>query len=169
MYVSDAIGRIVEELEFMEAERRELNANGPHFRIVHRCGERFAPPGRRGKVVAVYLVHRGRTVQVRLGAILLGLFEYMARRNKLAQTAKQIESGTRASCSSGTWRASALTRCIPRRYVRVYVKRIRAALGEALREAGLGEVPDAVLASDDMATNETGYRLRGTVEWTPIV
>ena len=44
MYASDPPERIVEELEFIVAERHQLQANGPHFRILYRCpGGQFAP------------------------------------------------------------------------------------------------------------------------------
>jgi hypothetical protein len=48
------------------------------------------------------------------------------------------------------------------------MERIRKAIAKALREAELDIEPDAVLASEDTATNETGYRLHGIFEWLHI-
>ena len=149
MYGSEAIGKIIDELELLEAERHQLHQRGPHFRIIHRYREPHSPCGVHEEVAVVFLVQAGRAFQVRLGTILSILFDFLARHNQLAQTAKQIAKGTG----------------IPRRYVRVYMDRIGAALATALREAGLDMEPDAVLASEDTAMNETGYRLHGTFEW----
>jgi len=167
MYASDEVDKIVEELEFIETERRQLHANGPHFRILHRSARQFTPCGSY-EPVAAYLVHAGRTYQVRLGT-LLGLFDYMARHNKLAQTARQIERGTRTGSSMVGRLAAVPARRIPRRYIRVYTGRIRMALGKALHEAGIEVSPDAVLVSEECAMNETGYRFHATFEWLHIV
>lgn len=165
MSVSDTASRIVEELEFIEAERCQLNAKGPHFRIIHRYSERFVPCGPHEEIAAAYLVHAGRTVQVGLGTALLGLFDYMALHNQISQTARQIESGTRPSRSPGVRRTALARSGIPRRYVRIYLDRICFALGIALQKAGIEIKPEAVLVSEETAMNEKGYRLRGTFEW----
>ena len=97
------------------------------------------------------------------------MFDFLARHNQLAQTATQIERGTRTDHLRGHRRAKTFlggaATGVPRRYVRVYVDRIRAALGSALGQAELSIEPVAVLVSEETATNETGYRLRGTFEW----
>ena len=166
MYASDALERIVEELEFIEAEKRQLHANGPHFQILCRSGQDLYNPS---EVIAVYLVYAGRTFQVALGASLLRLFGYMARHKRLAQTARQIENGTRAVAWSGRGRRTCFSAGgIPRRHIRIYVKRIRAALDSVLREAGLEIRSDAVLVSENTPTNETGYRLYSTLGWLHI-
>ncbi len=164
MYASDPVDRIIEELEFIEAERRQFHENGPHFRIVHRSPRQLTPCNFHEKV-AVYLIHRGRTFHVGLGTTLVTLFDYMACHNRLAQTARQIENGTRPQGPLEGRRTVVRVSSIPRRYVRVYADRIRAALGLAFRNAGLEVSPDAVLVSEETALNEAGYRLRGTFEW----
>ena len=160
----ETISKIIDELEYIDAERRELSANGPQFRIVHRSPQSFTPCSLHETVV-VYLVHQGRAFQVQLGTTLVALFDYVARHNRVAQTAKQIENGTRSQRGLEERRSGVRARGIPRRYVRVYTDRIRAALGLALRDAGLEINPDAVLVSEETALNEIGYRLRGTFEW----
>jgi len=165
MSVSEAVDRIIDELEFIEAERRQLKAKGPHFMIVQRDGEQCNACASHRDFAAVYLLHQGRFFQVSLGTVLMRLFDYLARHNRVAQTAKQIENGTRIDLSLRVPRDAVSTSVIPRRYVRVYVRRIRQALGVALRQAGLEIESDAVLASDGTALNEVGYRFHGTFEW----
>jgi len=167
MYASDGTKRIIEELEYLETGRRQIRERGPHFRIIHRYNPQFTPCGPHEEIAAVYLIHAGNAIQVRLGTILLTLFDFMARHNQLAQTAVQIERGTRTGGPRRFNHASAsdLTSGILRRYVRVYIDRIRVALGRALREAVLDTEPAAVLISEETALNQTEYRLRGTFEW----
>lgn len=164
---SEAISKIVDELEFLDAERRQLKANGPHFRIVHRSPQPFAPCSLHEKA-AVFLIHHGQMFQVGLGTTVVKLFDYMARHNRLAQTAREIENGIRAQREWSGLGGAALASGISTRYVRVYAGRIRAALGLALRNAGLEINPNAVLTSEGTALNEVGYRLRGTFEWLHI-
>lgn len=165
MYDSDATDRIIEEIEFIEAEWRQLREKGPHFRIIYRSDERSPFGASYQAPIAAYLVHKGRSFQVALGSVLIKLFDYMARHNRLVQTASQIEDGARAARFLEIRRRAGSRICIPRRYVRVYVERIRVALGLVLQRAGLGIGPEAVLVSEDTVMSETGYRLRGSFEW----
>jgi hypothetical protein len=165
MYASEMTMRIIEELEFLAAERSQAKERGPHFRIVHRYPQQNSPCGAHEEVSAICLVHAGRQYQVRLGTTLSVAFDFLARHNQLAQTAKQIERGTRPGRRGHRPSLGNLNAGIPRRYVRIYVERIRAAIAMALREAGLDIEPNAVLVSEDTAMNETAYRLRATFEW----
>lgn len=169
---SDAVIKIVEELEFLEAEKRRMRERGPHFRIVLRCSEPFVPCDGHEEISALYLVHARNSVQLRLGETLSILFNYLARHNRFAQTAKQIARGTHPRDIRVRSRISAdlsgRSSGIPARYVRVYIDRIREALGAALTEAGLDSRPESVLLSEKTVLNEVGYRLRATVEWHHI-
>ena len=60
------------------------------------------------------------------------------------------------------------TRRICRSYVRVYIERIRFALENAFREAGLPRDALGVLLSQETVMNEAGYRLKANFEWTHI-
>ena len=165
MYASDPTDRIIEEIEFIEAERRQSRESGPYFRIIHRSERRPDSYYSYQEAVAVFLVCKGRFFQVMLGSVLVKLFDYMARHNRLAQTARQVENGTRADPLFRMRRGIRPKNCIPRRYVRVYVDRIRVALGLVFRECGLGIRPDAVLISEETVMNESGYRLRASFQW----
>jgi hypothetical protein len=60
---------------------------------------------------------------------------------------------------------SKLWRAIPRAYVRVYINRVRAAIQQALEDAGMLMASDAVLVSEQTVMNEIGHRLNTTVDW----
>lgn len=167
MYASDPTDRIIEEIEFIEAERRESRESGPHFRIIHRSEHRSDSNYSYQEAVAVFLVCGDRFFQVMLGSVLVRLFDYMARHNRLAQTARQIENGTRVDPLFRAHRRTKPRNCTPRRYVRVYVDRIRVALDLVFQECGLGIRPESVLISEDTVMNEVGYRLRASFEWLP--
>ena len=66
MFAHDEMMTIIEEVDVLVAEIRELNENGPHFRILHR----FHAPGTDcapgEEVAGIYLVHRGREYHLRL-------------------------------------------------------------------------------------------------------
>ena len=152
-------------MAFIEAERRQLRAHGPHFRIVRRVAGQATPNSSHGEAVAVHLVHSGQLFQVGLGTVLVRLFAYLARHSQVAQTARQIERGTRVDRLMGSPPGGKSASGIPRRNVRVYVGRIRVAIALALKTAGLEIMPASVLASDVTAQNEVAYRIRGTFEW----
>lgn len=165
MYASDPADRIIDEIEFIEAERRESRESGPHFRIIHRSdGQLFTYPSYQ-EAIAVHLCHENRLFQLGLGSVLVALFDYLARHNRLAQNARQIEDGTRADPLFKMRRRTGPKNRIPRQYVRVYVDRIRMALGLVFQQYELGIRPEAVLVSEETVMNEVGYRLRASFEW----
>lgn len=148
---------IAEELEVLLMERRGLSARGPHFRILHRYNSaKGAPCGPGEEVAAVYLIWHGREFQLRLSTALRPLFDYLARHPRFFQSARQIECGMR---ESRFWRA------IPRAYIRIYIERVRTAIQQAIKEAGLLLNADDVLVSEQTVMNEVGYRLKATFDW----
>ena len=170
MFANDELMTIVEEIDVLVAEIRELNSAGPHFRIIHR----FHLPGTdcaAGEEVAgIYLVHRGREYLVPLSLALRLLFDYMARHTHLPQSAAQIEAGIRAE-RFYVEHASAVTgfgkfsRGIPRSYVKVYFERLRLALKRQFRKANLRMDAADVVITQETVMSEVGYRLRATFEW----
>lgn len=162
-----SVGRAV---DVMLAEASALKTRGPHFRIIHR----FADPETPGlcvageQVVGVFLYHRGHEFQVPLSTSLLLLFDYLAKHRRLPMSAKSIVAGMASDpfCRKHGLRglSGLLTRRISRRSVKVYIGRIRAALAEAFREAGLTTDPALVLVAEETTSNEVAYRLRATVD-----
>jgi hypothetical protein len=173
MFANDELMAIIEEVDVLVTELRERNEAGPHFRILHRFhapGSDCAPGE---EIAGVYLVHRGREYALSLSLALRILFDYLARHCHLPQSATQIEAGIRADRfyadhATAIMEHKALTRRIPRSYVRVYIERLRLAIKEALDEAGLRMDVCAVLSSQGTVMNEVGYRLKATFEWVHI-
>lgn len=164
MFASEELERIVEEIDVLVAELRELYENGPHFRILHR----FHAPGE--EVAGIYLVHRGREYFLKLPLALRLLFDYLAHHTHLPQSATQIEAGIRAERfyaeqAASTMGSKKFTRSISRSYVRVYIERLRSALTHTFQKADLGSAADAVLISQETVMNEVGYVLKATIEW----
>jgi hypothetical protein len=173
MSVNNDLERIIEEVDLLVAELRELNEEGPHFRIVHR----FHTPGTHcapgEEIAGIYLVHRGREYHLRLSLALRLLFDYLARHSHLPQSATQIEAGIRAERFYTEHAASMvetgkLTRSIPRSYVKVYIERLGIALKCAFHWANLELATHAALITEETVMNEVGYRLKGVVEWFHI-
>lgn len=170
MFTNDVLQSIIEEVDVLFAEIRELSASGPHFRIVHRLHKpgTICAPGE--EIAAVYLISRGREYCLKLNLALRILFDYLARHSRLPQSATQIEAGIRADRFYIQHTAAAMgkkkfTRSIPRSYVRVYIERVRSALEQIFRIAGLPVNPRRVLLSERTVMNEVGYRLMASVEW----
>lgn len=171
MYASDGVMKIIEELEFLEAERRQMSERGPHFRIVHRFHQPNSGCAPGEEILAVCLIHRGREYCLPLSLALRILFDYLARHSRLPQSAAQIEAGIRAECFYTQHAATVMgkdrfIRSIPRSYVRVYIERLRSALDTVFCEAGFLMNARVVLLSVPTVMNEVGYRLKVTAEWT---
>ena len=173
MFTNDELMTIIEEVDVLVTELRELNEAGPHFRILHRFhvpGSDCAPGE---EIAGIYLVHHGREYFLRLPLALRILFDYLARHSHLPQSATQIEAGIRADQFYAEQGATVmdpmtLTRRIPRSYVRVYIERLRLAINEALYEAGLHLDTRAILIIQETVMNEVGYRLKANFDWVHV-
>jgi hypothetical protein len=171
---SKSIQPLIEEVEFILAERRDLSARGPVFRIRHRfhlAGTKCAPGE---EIVGVVLAHRDSEYQLGLSLSQLFLFDYLARHTHLSQSARQIELGVRADqfyrrYAKNAGGGDAITRLLARSSIRVHVGRIRQALSRAFREAGIQLLdPCDVLVSQETVSNEVGYRFRAIIEWLHV-
>lgn len=173
MFTNDEFATVLEGVDLLITERKELRAEGPHFLIVHRLrmpGTHCAPGE---EVFAILLVYRGREYQLRLPLSLRLLFDYLTSHSRLAQSAAQIELGMRAGAFYSEHAANAggrtqLTRRIPRSSIKEYIKRLRRAFALAFREAGLRIDPQSVLIAEHTVSNQVGYRLRATVDLVHI-
>jgi hypothetical protein len=162
MFANDELMKIVEEVDVLIAEIREMRSEGPHFQILHRFRTPGADCAPGEEIVGVYLVHHGREFFVRLSLSLRLLFDYLARHSRLPQSATQIEAGIRADRiytrhpATAMWNKN-VTRSIPRSFVRVYVQRMRSALADCFHDAALPMDASNVLLSQESAMNEVGY------------
>jgi hypothetical protein len=141
MSSKDSLTPVLEKVHLLIAEMKYLRSTGPHFRVVHRFripGTDCAPGE---EIVAVFLIYRGREYRLRLSLAQRILFDFLARHSRLPQSARQIELGIRADdfykrhAANATGRA--VTRGIPRSYVKVYVRRLHRAFSLAFRDAGM--------------------------------
>jgi hypothetical protein len=161
---------VIQEIEVLLAESAQLAASGPHFIILHRLWERGSNclPGE--EIAGIWLVYRGREFQLRLSLALRLLFDHLARRRWLAQSASQIESAMKADAfyarhGTNVRTSTRQTRRITRSAIKTYIQRIRKALRSAFEEAGVQVDSANVLASRPTEGNEIAYQLRATIAW----
>jgi hypothetical protein len=99
------------------------------------------------------------------------LFDYIAHRRRLPQSAKQIQVGITSGAFYSNHGANAKsgkkqTRQFSHRSIKEYIRRIRRSLAVAFREAGLKFDPSAVLKSEETeGSRAVNYQLRASVEW----
>lgn len=168
--MSTRFANLIEEVEFIDAERKYLAAMGPHFIIFHRLRKlgTICEPGE--EVAAVFLVYNGRMFPVPLSLALRLLFDFLAHHPHMPQSASQLQIGMRSDLfySKHGFNAGGdrhLIRKITRSAVKQYVPRIRRALELTFREAHLNINPLAVMRSQKTVTNETHYCIRATFQW----
>jgi len=164
---------VLESVDLLLLELKTLRAIGPHFKILHYYRQVGSDclPGE--EVAAVHFIFRGREFFVRLGGALLLLFDYLARHSRLPQTASQIALRIQGDAFCQKHGANAgdgvrLVRKINRSSVKVYIERLRVALGQAFHDARVPLDPYAVLVSEEMSSNQVGYQLKATFEWIHV-
>jgi hypothetical protein len=171
--MNDEFVDVAENVELLLFELRTLRAGRSRFCITHR----FKVPGvdcaPGEEVAAVNLMCRGKEFPLRLGEALILLFDYLARHSHLAQTASQIVAGMRVDPFYQRHATNAVphapqSRKISRSSMKVYIERLRAALGRTFREAQIPLDPYAVLVSEETSSNQVGYRIKATFEWLHI-
>ena len=157
----DRFAPILEEIEFLIAERIQIACSGPHLVIQYKSEK----DGRK-RIVSVLLVHRSRPFQIKLSRLGRIFIEYLARRRHVWQTATEIEAGINELYADDATRPHSKRRIplIARRIAKVYVQRLRGALGRTFHEAGLKADPYHVLRSERSETNQAVYKLQCTAE-----
>lgn len=164
---------ILRTLELMKAERSKLSSRGPRFLILHRFWQPWTTcmPG---EVIAdVQLIYHGKRFSVPLSTRLLLVFDYLARHQRMPQSASQIAAGMRLDpfCLKHGTNATAsrsLSKRVSRTAVKQQIVRLRAALASAFAEAGLSLDPERVLVSEETSVNEVRYFLKAAVEWEHV-
>lgn len=159
--MSNSLKSLVEEVEFLVAERNDSLARGFVFKIVHR----YRIPGTNcvpgEEVLAISLVYRGREYQLRLAPALLLLGDYLLRHRRFAETATHISAGIQAEGFSSKHarkrRGSRMYR-MPRSAIRQYIRRLVMAIGVAFEEAHISVDPGTVLLTEESVSNQVLYR-----------
>jgi hypothetical protein len=161
---------LVEAVEVVLTERRELEARGPCLAILHRLWnpQTICAPGE--EIAAVHLVSRTRHCQLRLSNRGKVMFDLLARNSHLGINSQQIADLTRSERfyvfhgSNGS--CVRTLRCdLSRSSVRVYIDRLRKEIARAAAELQLTITPSNVIESLATNSRETLYRLRARVIW----
>ena len=166
-FMRDSAKLLLEEVDFVLAERRELVARGLAFSVVHRFRQAGADclPGE--EILAISLMHRGHEYQLPLSPALLLVGDYLLRNSRYAQTASQIATGIHESrfhaarCINGQPQRK---RRVPRSAVKEYVKRLHRALSIVFRRAELRIDPWDVLLVERSVSNHVLYQWKAVVE-----
>lgn len=171
--MSDSFAPILQEVDFLVAERKEIAAAGPHFKIIHRFHESGTDCCAGEEITSASLVCRSREYVLRLSPKLLMLFDYLARHRHIPQSAAHIVSGMQRSTfytKHGANARVAVQRSgrLTFRTVKVYIQRLRDAFQIVFGEANLNIDPFLVLVSEATDTNCTLYRLKATAEWVHL-
>lgn len=157
---------VIEAVDLLRTELREINAGRLLFRIMHRfhpAGADDCVPGE--EVFAIVLVYRGREHQLRLSPALLLLGDYLLRHSRYAQTATQIATGIHESGFHGRSAPAGQRRHrIPRSAIKEYTKRLRRAIALVLVEAQLRIDPRDILLAKESVSNHVLYQWRAAVE-----
>jgi len=166
--MSNEFSAVMESVDLLFAEMRELKARGPKLRIKHRFAktERCAAGE---EVAAIYLLHRHQEVWIPLSLTSRLVVDFLGRFAHFPQSARQISAamqnldfyrdhGHNAGARVG------LNRRVHRASVRVHVQRIRQALRRACHEVNLDIDPGSVLRSHTTTGNEVAYQLKAVIE-----
>ncbi len=122
------------------------------------------------KVIAAFLVHRGKSHRLPLSSTHLILLDYLCRHRGAAQSAAQIAEGLDNELfyihHGSNARGGAVVRAqTSRTAVRQQVKRIRASLAECFRTVNLGLDPATIIRSNSTSTREVKYQIEANVTW----
>jgi hypothetical protein len=170
MFANDRFAPVIETIELMRGELRELNSRRLYIRVLHG----YRTPGTDcmsgEEVLAIFLVHRSREYQLALSPALLLVADYLVRNSRFAQTASQISGGIRINGFyserygiNGNDPRGRIKR-IPRTSIREYIRRLHKALALAFHKAKLHVDPVRVLTVEHSVGNQVLYRWNATVE-----
>jgi len=173
LLTNDEFVDVVDAVELLLLELKTLRAGRCRFRITHRFQVLSSGCGPGEEVAIAHLMDRGKEFYLRLSGTLLLLFDYLARHSHMPMSASQIVAGMRADpfyqkhASAAPCVRQSLK--ISRSSIKVYIDRLRKALGQAFRDARIPLDPRAVLVSEVTASNQVAYRLKtATVDWIHV-
>jgi hypothetical protein len=150
---------ICREIDFLLHESSMLRATGPRIQILYHDHES------RAEVAMVSLVHRSRIYPLRLAPGARILFDYLAK-HRLPQSAAQIQAGIHSLYGIHPFDGGGTRRRARRlSHLKVHVQRIRIALAQAFRDAGIAADPYRVLISEPADGKTVLYSMRCSIEW----
>ena len=161
---------IIEELDYLLAERRQLAAEGPHFIVTHG----FHKPGTlclHGETVErACLMYRWQEYPFHLSPTGLLLVDLLCRYRRTLFTAARIEqimlSDPFYTRHGANRHGGYVNAALPNRSsIKVHIQRIREQMAKTFIEAGLNLDPGKVLIAETTDSNIVVYRLKASVEF----
>jgi len=169
MRTTESLQPIIEEVDYLLAERRQLAADGPHFIVTHGY-HRHGTLCLRGETVEqVCLAYRCREFPLHLSPTGLLIVDCLCRYRRTSLTAARIAEILASDPFYMHHGANAHKRNgkVPqpsRASIKVHVQRIREQMAKAFKEAGLNIALNRVLISDMTDSNIVVYRLKAGLE-----
>lgn len=167
---SEQYSQVIQEIDFLRAERRELSVTGPRFVVIHR-GHQLEAFCLAGEVVEqVCLIHRWNQIPLRLSPIGLLIMDCFCRNRFKPLAALRIEQILKSdpfyTRQGANLQGGNIKVDLPKRSsIKVYVQRIREQMARIFNEVGLDLDSSRVLISETTDTNAVVYRLKASVEF----
>lgn len=166
----ERLSHVVEEIDYLRAERNMLAAEGPHFRVIHEGHQQGTLCLHGEAIEQICLVHRWNLFPLSLSPTGLLVMDCFCRNRLKPLTASRIAQilatdpfYTRHGANSGIGK---LVPASPgRSAIKVYVQRIKEQMARTFTSAGVIVDPTQVLVSGATEKNAVAYMLRATVEF----
>jgi hypothetical protein len=167
---TERLSHVVEEIDYLRAERNILATEGPHFRVIHGGHQRETLCLHGEIIEQICLVHRWNLFPLPLSPTGLSIMDCFCRNRLKPLTASRIAQilatdpfYTRQGANLGI--VKSFTSSPNRSVIKVYVQRIQRQMASTFDSAGLLLDPTQVLISKATEKNAVAYTLRASVEF----
>jgi len=160
------LAMLLDAIEVVIARAREIQLNGPCFRIIHGFSRGTCAPGE--EITAIQFAHDGSFLQLPLALPQRLAFDFLGQHRRIALDSSQIATGLgdwfyREHALNGGKRQVIKIRPAS---VKVLVRRIRSALSATFARANVKYDPREVLRSFPAeGSNKVLYKLHADVHW----
>jgi hypothetical protein len=166
----ERLSHIVEEIDYLRAERNILATEGPHFRVIHGGHQRETLCLHGEIIEQICLIHRWNLFPLSLSATGLLIMDCFCRSRLKPLTASRIAQilasdpfYMRHGANLGIGKL--ITAPPGRSAIKVYVQRIRQQMAKTFDSAGVLLDPAMVLVSGTTEKSAVAYTLRASVEF----
>lgn len=161
---------IIEELDYLLAERRQLAAEGPHFIVTHGFHKLGTLCLHGETVERACLMYRWQEFPLHISPTGLLIVDVLCRYRRTLLTAARIEQIMLADLFYTRYganrRGGHRSVSLPNRSsIKVHIQRIRGQMAKAFVEAGLSLDPGVVLISETTDSNIVVYRMKASMEF----
>jgi hypothetical protein len=166
----ERLSHVVEEIDYLCAERNMLAAEGPHFRVIHEGHQQGTLCLHGETIEQICLVHRWNLFPLPLSPTGLLVMDCFCRNRLKPLTTSRI---TQILDTDPFYTRHGANLCIGklvpaspgRSAIKVYVQRIRRQIASAFDSAGVMLDPNRILISETTENNVVAYTLRASVEF----